>query len=154
MSATGGPYAGWTGWECSPGPAQRAMACHGGGLGGGGGIFRLMVLAAAAVARLPRGNSGCGALEMASSSPVNFGIRGSPALHLGLRVDGTGYARAVHSAAAIGGSGFLPLRAEPDVPGLCRRVGRTVDCFRTRQPGGDRIRGGCCSGGASVCVLL
>ena len=63
---------------------------------------------------------------------VGAGIRGCPAVRLGLRVDGTRHTRPGRSAATIGSSGFLPLCAEPHVPRLRSRVDRAVGCVRTR----------------------
>src|SRR5437899_1209902 len=103
------------------------MASDGGLSDRGRGVLHLMVLAAAAVARLPRGNSGRGALAMARGSPIGAGIRSCSTLHLGLWADGTGHARAGRSAEEPGGGGFLPLRAESDVCRFCRRMDRTVD---------------------------
>src|ERR1035437_6910441 len=66
------------------------------------GVLRLVVLAAAAVARFPRGNGGHSALAMAGCASVGAGICCRPALHLGLRLDGTRHTGPDGSAAAIG----------------------------------------------------
>src|SRR5271154_5478691 len=108
------------------------MAGNGGGTGSRRCVLWLMVLAAAPVAWVPRGNRGRGALAMAGGDSLRSGVFGCATLRLGLRVDGTRHARTFHSAAAISSRGFLPLCAQPDVRGLCRRMDRAVDRVRTR----------------------
>src|SRR5712692_1780382 len=150
----GRAYGAWTVWGRSSGRAPGTMADRSGGAGSGRGILRPVVLAPAGVARVARRNGGSGALAMAGGNSVGAGIRGGATLHLGLRVDGTRNPCARGSAAAIGGGGLLPLRAESDVCGLCRWVDRAVGGFRTRQPGTDRRSGRRCPRRASVCRLL
>src|SRR5271165_3622190 len=130
------------------------MADDGGVAGSGRGVLRLMVLAAAWVARFPRGNGRRVALAMAGGGSVGAGLCSGLALRLGFRMDGTRYTRAHGSAAAIGGGGVLPLREKPHVCGLCSGVDRALGGLRTRQPGGDRGRSGRCSWGTSVRGLL
>ena len=72
-------------------------------------------------------------LAIAGGASVGAGICGGPALRLGLRVDGTRHTCSGRSAAAIGGGGFLPLCAEPHVPGIRSGVDRVVGCVRPRQ---------------------
>src|SRR5712692_11603309 len=150
----GRAYGAWTVWGRSSGRAPGTMADPGGGAGSGRGIPRPMVLAPAGVARVARRNGGSGALAMAGGDSLGARIRGGSTLHLGLRVDGTRNACARGSAAAISGGGFLPLRAKPDVLGLCSWVDRAVGGLWTRQPGSDRCRRGRCPRRASVCRLL
>src|SRR5437870_4199038 len=97
-----------------------------GGAGRGSGILRAMVLAASRMARLPRGNGGSGALAMAGGDSIGAGICSCSTLHLGFRLDGAWHARAFRSASAVSGEGFLPLRAQPDVLGLRRRLDRAM----------------------------
>src|SRR5438132_14363022 len=111
---------------------------NGGSLAGSRSSFPLLVvLAAAGVARFPRGNGGRGTLAMAGCASVGVGIRGCPALRLGLRVDGTRHTCPDRSAATIGRGGFLPPHAEPHVRGLRSRVDWAVGDFRARQPSCD-----------------
>jgi hypothetical protein len=51
------------------------------------------------MARFQRGNGGRSALALAGSGSVRAGIRGCPALRLGLRVDGTRHANPLVIAA-------------------------------------------------------
>ena len=104
------------------------------------GVFLFVVLAAAAVARLPCGNGGRSTLAMVGGTPVGARIRCRPALRVGLRVDGTRYTRTGRAAPAIGCGRLLPLRAEPDVRGPRNGLDRPLDCIRTCQPGSDRFR--------------
>src|ERR1019366_3083867 len=72
-------------------PGDRAwgpLADDGSGAAGGRGVLRLMVLAAAGVARLPRGDSGHVALAMAGSGSAGAWICRGLALRLGFWVDG------------------------------------------------------------------
>ena len=78
----------------------REPMANGGRLAGSRhGVLCLVVLAAATMARFPRGNGGRGTLAMAGS--VIAGIRCCSALRLGLRVDGTPHTCPGRSAAAI-----------------------------------------------------
>jgi hypothetical protein len=56
--------------------------------------------------------------------------------------------------ASISSGGFLPLRAEPHVRGLCSGLDRAVGCFRARQPGSDRCRGSRCPLGVHLFVVF
>src|SRR3984957_18139360 len=82
--------------------------------------------------------------------PVGVGICCCSALRLGFRMDGPRHPCSVRSAAAIGGGGFLPLRAESYVRGFGDGMDWPVGDFRASQPGAD----GCHSGGCSrrTCV--
>src|SRR5215475_5288670 len=86
----------------------------------------LVVLAAAAVARISGANDGWVALAMAGRTSVGIGIRGRLTLHLGLWLDRTRHARTVCPAPATGCGGLLSLCAEPHVPRLHHRLDRTV----------------------------
>src|SRR5260370_1070534 len=154
LCATGGAYDGRTVGERSGGFWRAAMAGDGSVTNRGRGILQLMVLAAATVARIPRGNRGRRTLAMAGGSSVGLGIRSCPALRLGFRVDGTRHAGTNCSAEKPGSRGFLSLCAEPNVCGLCRRVDRSVDRVRTPQPGGDCFPGDGCPPHTSVLGLL
>ena len=92
------------------------------------------------MARFQRGNGGRGTLAMAGSGSVRAGIRGCLTLHLGLRMDGTRHSCPCRPTAAISSGGFLSLRAEPHVRGLCSRLGRTVGDSWAQQPGNDHCR--------------
>ena len=121
-------------WKCSDGRARGSVATAVASLAVGVSVLRLVVLAAAPVARFPSGNGGRSTLAMAGGGSVGAGIRGSPALRLGLRMDGTRYACADRSAAAIGRGRFLPLCSQPHVPGLRGGMDWAVGRFRARQP--------------------
>src|SRR5262249_52519995 len=104
----------------------------------------LVVLAAAPVARISGANDGRVALAVAGRTFCGIGIRCRLALHLGLWLDWTRHARTVCPAPATGRGGVLPLRAEPHVRRLRRRLDWTVDRIRTRRSGyhHGRRRGG------------
>src|SRR5579863_1163213 len=115
--------------------------------GGGRGVSRLVVLAAAAVARIQSRNGGRGALAMAGRGSLRAGIRGCAALHLGFWMDGTRHAGPSGSAAAPRSCWFLLLRAQSHVRGFRRWMDRPVDYLRTRGAKIDgRGRSGCVSG--------
>src|ERR1039458_5308184 len=154
MCATEGPYDGWTVWERSSDRARRAMANGCSLAGSGRSVLRIVVLAAASVAGFPRGNGGRGILAMAGRGSVGAGIRDCPALHLGLRVDGTRHTCPGRSAAAIGSGGVLPLPAEPHVRRFRSGLDRSVGGVRARQPGSDRWRGRRCPRHTSFRALL
>ena len=118
------------------------------------GVFRAVVLAAAGMARFPRGNGRCGTLAMAGCASVGARILRSSALHLGLRVDGARHPCPGRSAAATGGSGFLSLRAEPHVRGLRSGLDRAVGCVWTSRPGSDRFGDSRCHRRSPVRGLL
>ncbi len=123
-----------------PAAGSGWMANRGCVAGSGCSVLRVMVLAPAAVAGVPRRNRGHGPLAIAGCASVGARFCRCPALRLGLRSDGTRHARSNRSAAAIGSGGLLPLRAQPHVRGLRNRVDRTVDHFRARQPSCDCCR--------------
>ena len=97
-------------------------------------VPRVVVLAAAAVARLHRGDGRRGTLAMASRDSLRAGIRSCLALRVGLRLDGPRHACPHRPAAAPGGRGLLPLRAQPHVCRLCGRVDRPVGHLRPSRP--------------------
>lgn len=75
-------------------------------------------------------------------------------VHLGFRVDGTWDACSDRSAAAVGGGGILPARAQPDVCGIFRGLGEFVGGF---WPGKPRIVDsgvGRCGDREHICAVL
>src|SRR5580658_4076597 len=114
--------------ECGSG-AELSVANGGSFTDSGRGVLRPLVLAAAGMARFHRGNGGRRALAMAGGDSIGAGILGCTTLRLGLRMDRARHASPGCSAATPGRSWFLPLRAEPHVRGLRRRMDRAVGNF-------------------------
>src|SRR5579864_5414608 len=105
---------------------------------GWGGVLCALVLAAAGMAGVSRGDGWGGAVAVGGGGSVGFGICGGAALRLGFWVDGARDACSGRSAAAAGGGGFLPVRAQPYVPGVCGGMDWALDCVWTCRPSSDR----------------
>jgi len=99
-------YGLWTVWKQAGGFGDESLADDDGGVGSGRGVLRHVVLAAARLARVPRGNSRGFALAMAGGCSVGAWICSSPTLCLGLRMDRTRHTRARCTANAINAVGF------------------------------------------------
>jgi len=116
--------------------APRRAGSHGRKSRHAQSVLRLVVLAAAAMARLQRRDGGRGALEMAGSYSVRAGLRCCLALRVGFWVDGARNTRPRRPAETVGGRRLL-ICAERHIRWLRGGLDRAMDRVRACEPSRD-----------------
>src|ERR1017187_6074820 len=141
-------------WRCSTRGSWCAVADLDYILDSGDRVLCPLVLVAAVLAWFPCGHGAFRSMAMDCGPAIGAGFRSRPAVRVGLRTNRARNSRTDCSAEETGCGRFLPIRAEPDVPRLLRRMDRAVGSVRAGELVRDRGGGGCSARNSFVCAAV